>query len=278
MKNISVKSFWCKTAYGLSPDEIAPWKLPRDKHATISVIKHKQNDFATVDEYLYDCEQQFKVDYIKRLNGSTEQAWADAMKSMNVQFNKRGRNVVLECLQFGGNKEFWDTFPDEEGIESYFRKCYFYAVDKIGFLHTHENILCAVIITEPNRRNLFIYYLPVTEKWQTKVMSNDKNDYGSILQLTDEDGNLIYRNRSDIGSPLLCHTEFWKCRGGLTSYSDLQEDFYEKISKGYGAKRGKSTSLIMNTNIYQRERFCRYEGDEYDFYDKDYFDDSPLGT
>ncbi|MCH5148163.1 MAG: hypothetical protein J1G05_02200, partial [Clostridiales bacterium] len=136
MKNISVKSFWCKKAYGLSPGDIAPWKLPRDKHATISVIKHKRNDFAAVDEYLFDCEQQFNVDYIKRLNGSTEQAWADTMKSMNVQFNKRGRNVVLECLQFGGNKEFWDTFPDEEEINIYFRKCYFYAVDKIGFLHT----------------------------------------------------------------------------------------------------------------------------------------------
>ncbi len=229
-----------------------------------------------MDEYLSSCEQQFEVEYLRRLNGSAEQAWASAMKSMNVQFHKRGKNIVLECLQFGGNKEFWDDFPDEEEIRAYFRKCYAYAVDKIGFLHTHENIICAVIITEPNRRNLFVYYLPVTESWQVKVMSSNKNEYGTKLQQTDEYGEPLYRKRFDIDNPLLCHTEFWKQRGGLTSYSDLQEDFYEKISKRYGAKRGESTSLIMNTNERQKRRFCRYEDDEYDKYDN--FDDSPFGS
>ncbi|MDE7083606.1 MAG: hypothetical protein K2O81_00020 [Clostridia bacterium] len=40
------------------------------------------------------------------------------------------------------------------------------------------------------------------------------------------------------------NSEFWKRRGGLTSYSDLQEEFYQQISKQYGAKRGVSLSLI----------------------------------
>lgn len=275
---MSVKSYWCEKVYGIKPGEIAPWKLPRDKHATISVITHKQKDFTAMDEYLMNCEQQFEVEYIRRLNGSTEQAWASAMKSMNVQFHKRGKNVVLECLQFGGNKEFWDDFPDEEEIETYFHKCYAYAINKIGFLHAHENIICAVIITEPNRRNLFVYYLPVTESWQVKVMSSNKNERGTKLQQTDKFGKPLYRERLDIDNPLLCHTEFWKQRGGLTSYSDLQEDFYETISKRYGAKRGVSTSLIMNKNKKQKLRFCRYEDDEYDKYDKDYFDDSPFGS
>ncbi|MCM1289580.1 MAG: plasmid recombination protein [Corallococcus sp.] len=273
---MSMRSYWCEKAYGLKPGDIAPWKLPRDKHATISVITHRQKDFATVEEYLLNCEQQFKVDYIRRLNCSAEQAWSNAMKSMNAQFNKRKRNVVLECLQFGGNKEFWDDFPDEEEIEAYFHKCYAYAVNKIGFLGMDENVICAVIITEPNRRNLFVYYLPITEKWQTKVMSNRKNIHGSKLQQTDKNGEPLYRDRLNVDKPLLCHSEFWKQRGGLTSYSDLQEDFYTKISKRYGAKRGESTSLIMNTNEDQKIRFCRFKDDEYDQYDKDYFDDSPF--
>lgn len=275
---MSVKSYWCEKVYGIKPGEIAPWKLPRDKHATISVITHKQKDFTAVDEYLLNCEQQFKVEYIRWLNGSAEQAWASAIESMNVQFHKRGKNIVLECLQFGGNKEFWDDFPNEDEIKAYFHKCYAYAVNKIGFLHTHENIICAVIITEPNRRNLFVYYLPVTESWQVKVMSSNTNERGTKLQQTDKFGEPLYLERLDIDNPLLCHTEFWKQRGGLTSYSDLQEDFYETISKRYGAKRGKSTSLIMNTNKKQKIRFCRYENDEYDKYDKDYFDDSPFGS
>lgn len=61
----------------------------------------------------------------------------------------------------------------------------------------------------------------------------------------------------------------------IESYSDLQEDFYEKISKHYGAKRGESTSRIMNTNEKQKLRFCRFKDDEYDQYYKDYFDDPP---
>ena len=265
-------SYWTKKFYGLEPDEIAPWKLPRDRHATISVITHTQSKLAEVDEYLSECEQQYKVEYIRRLGISTEQAWESAMKSMNARFHKRGKNIVLECLQFGGNKEFWDEFPSEEDIAFYFRECYAYAIRKIGFLHTHENIVCAVIITEPNRRNLFVYYLPVTECWQTKIMSDEKNEYGTKLQQTNDNGEPLYRDRLDIDNPLLCHTEFWKQRGGKTSYSDLQEDFYEQISKRYGAERGKSTSLIMNTNAKQQERFGRFEGDEYD---ESYFDDLP---
>lgn len=75
-------------------------ELPRDKHATISVITHRQNDFTAVDEYLSDCEQRFKVAYIKRLRASAEQAWESVNLKLNAQFNKRKRNVVLECLQF----------------------------------------------------------------------------------------------------------------------------------------------------------------------------------
>ncbi len=128
---MSTKSYWREKVYGIKPSEIAPCKLPRNKHATISVMTHKQKDFAVVDEYLSSCKQQFEVEYIRRLNGSAEQAWANAMKSLNVQFHKRGKNVVWECLQFGGNKEFWHDFPDEEEIKAYFHKCYAYAVNKI---------------------------------------------------------------------------------------------------------------------------------------------------
>ena len=266
---------WSRKDVDLLPEEIAPWKLPRDKHATISVLKHRLSELHTVDEYFSVCEQRFKVEYIKRLSGSTEQIWQATKLKLNAQFNKRGRNVVLECLQFGGNKEFWNDFPNEYEIEGYFKKCYSFAVDKIGYLGTDENIICAVIITEPNRRNLFVYYLPVTAKWKTKIMSKDKNDYGTLLQLTDENGNPLYRENENFDSPLLCRTEFWKQRGGLTSFSALQEDFYEKIYKRYGAKRGESTSLIMNTNERQKIRFCRLTGDEYDKFDKDYFDDMP---
>lgn len=148
----------------------------------------------------------------------------------------------------------------------YFRHCYDFAVSYIGFMQTDKNIICALTVTEPNRRNLFLYYLPVTDKWKVKAMSRDKSENGSKLQLRDSDGNPIYKTRRYVTKPLLCHSEFWKQRGEEMSYSVLQECFYQSVSKRYGAKRGESTSLLKYTTPEQAERFMRCTGDEYDIF------------
>lgn len=255
-------------------EQMRKWGLPREKHATISVITHTAKDFAAIDEYFENCEWQFQTDYLKAMPTTAEQAWQNAMSNLNAHYNKRGKNVVLECLQFGGNSEFWNTFRDEDALHRYFLRCFSFAVDKIGYQGTDKNIICAVVVIEPNRRNLFVYYLPVTDKWKAKVMSNYKSKRGNKLQEYDENGNPVYKSVTDADSPRLCHTEFWKCRGGLTSYSDLQEEFYQQISKQYGTKRGVSLSLIKNTNRQQARRFIRHSGDQYD---ELYFDDMPFG-
>ena len=107
------------------------------------------------------------------------------------------------------------------------------------------------------------------------MVSNIKNDYGTKLQQRSEHGEPLYTPHTDINRPRLSSTEFWKQRGGLTSYSDLQEDFFNKISRKYGAVRGQSTSLLKNTNKAQALRFQREEGDEYD--ELPPFDDMPYG-
>ena len=266
---------WNKKNVALEPEEIAPWKLPRDRHATISVLKHRAEDLQAVDDYLSVCEKQFSVEYLKQMSGTVEQAWQSAIRSLNAELFLRGKNTLLECLQFGGNREFWNGFQNKDDIRAYFQICYEYSIRKIGYLHSRENILCAVIITEPNRRNLFVYYLPVTGRWQTKVVSNIKNSYGTKLQQRSEHGEPMYMPHTDIDRPRLSSTEFWKQRGGLTSYSDLQEDFFNKISCKYGAVRGQSTSLLKNTNKAQALRFQREESDEYD--ELLSFDDMPYG-
>ena len=227
-----------------------------------------------MDDYLLDSEQRFKVEYLKRMNTPVEQAWKAAMESTNAQFHPRGKNTILECLQFGGNREFWGGFASEQDIARYFSECYAYAVEKIGFLRTDENILCAAIITERNRRNLFVWYLPVAEIWQSKVMSDGKSEHGSKLQLRDEYGEPIYNTRCDIDAPRLSSTEFRKARGGLTSFSDLQEDFFVNVSSRYGAERGESKSLLKNTNAEQARRFSREQGDNFD--ERPPYDDLPL--
>ena len=166
------------------------------------------------------------------------------------------------------------NFLSSEAIRRYFSECYRYAIDKIGFLHTHENIICAATITEQVRRNLFVCYLPITERWTSKVMSEDKSERGHRLQQYDEFGEPVYQYYCDIDRPRLSSSAFWKARGGLTSYSDLQEDFFHKVSCKYGAARGESKSLIKNTNAEQAKRFARTDGDLYD--EPPPFDDVPF--
>ena len=268
----TTKFYTSKPTWYAYPDENEQ-RAPRDRHATISVLKFKADELPAVDAYFSDCEQRFHVEYLKRNALPAEQAWKEIMISTNSRYFPRGKNTVLECLQFGGNKEFWSGFADSEAIRHYFSECYRYAVDKIGFLHTHENILCAAIITEQVRRNLFVWYLPITETWTSKVMSENKSERGHRLQQYDEYGEPVYCSRCEIDEPRLSSSAFWKNRGGLTSYSDLQEDFFNKISCKYGAVRGESKSLLKNTNAEQAQRFARANGDLYD--EPPPFDDMP---
>ena len=131
--------YWNKRNVSLDKDEIAPWKLPREKHATISVLLHRENELQTVDDYLATCEELYDVDYKKRLNGSTTEAWNETLNRLHARYNKRKNNKVLECLQFGGNKEFWDGFQSKNEILAYFEKCYEYVVKKIGYMQTDKN-------------------------------------------------------------------------------------------------------------------------------------------
>jgi len=238
--------------------------LIRDKHATISVITFRKDKLSAQDGYLEEVEQTYSVAWLKQKRACFEQEWARVKTELNATFNSRGKNVVLECLQFGGNHEFWDDFPDEYEITTYFRKCYAFAIKIIGYKQTDKNIVCALIVTEPNRRNLFVYYLPITNSWQRKVCGEKRSERGNILQLRDINDEPIYRNEQSDERPLLCHTEFWKQRGGETSYSELQERFYTEISKRYGAERGESHSRLKYTTNEQIRRHFRYDGDSDD--------------
>lgn len=251
---------------GYYSDHDYAWLYPRDKHATISVLAFRQQDLSAQDNYLTEAQAEYSVRWLKRKTGIFQTEIAETIKKLNAQFHPRGKNKVLECLQFGGNHEFWHDFPDEQEIAIYFQHCYDFAVPYIGFLQTDKNIICALTVTEPNRRNLFLYYLPVTDKWKVKAMGSDKSENGNKLQMRDGSGNPIYKTRRFITKPLLCHSEFWKQRGEEMSYSVLQECFYQSVSKRYGAKRGESTSLLKYTTPEQAERFKRCADDEYDMF------------
>ena len=216
------------------------------------------------DDYIKEVEQAYSIVWLKPMSSHFEQEWERIKTELNATFNNRDKNIALECLQFGGNHEFWEDFPNKDEILSYFMKCYAFAIKTIGYKQTDKNIICAVIVTEPRRRNLFVYYLPITNSWQRKVLGHNLSKRGNVLQLRDFAGEPVYRKHYSDERPLLCHTEFWKQRGGETSYSELQERFYTEISRRYGAERGESHSRLKYTVPAQKERFCRFAGDSDD--------------
>ena len=114
MEETTIKFYTDKPTWYAYPEK-GEQKALRDKHATISVIKHRMGKLPAVDDYLCDCEKRFKVEYLKQLNGSVLSAWENTMKELNAQLFPRGKNTVLECLQFGGNKEFWNGYDGRGG-------------------------------------------------------------------------------------------------------------------------------------------------------------------
>ena len=44
----------------------------------------------------------------------SEREW-ESLNRLHARYSKRKNNKVLECLQFGGNKEFWDGFQSKAG-------------------------------------------------------------------------------------------------------------------------------------------------------------------
>lgn len=235
----------------------------RDKHATISVITFRKRKLSEQDDYIREVEQAYSIVWLKPMSSCFEQEWERIKTELHATFNNRGHNVALECLQFGGNHEFWEDFPDKDEILSYFKKCYAFAIKMVGYKQTDKNIVSAIIVTEPNRRNLFVYYLPITNSWQRKVLGDKRSNKGSRLQLRLND-EPVYRKHYSDERPLLCHTEFWKQRGGETSYSELQERFYTEISKCYGAEHGESHSRLKYTVPEQKMRYGRISGDSDD--------------
>ena len=106
-----------------------------------------------------------------------------------------------------------------------------------------------------------------------RVVFKYARERGHRLQQYDEYGEPVYDHRCEIDEPRLSSSAFWKARSGLTSYSDLQENFFNKLSDKYGAVRGESKSLLKNTNAGQAQRFARANSNLYD--EPPPFDDMP---
>lgn len=262
---------WDYHAYQMKVDRA------RDKHATISEFGLNKQEIAKHEAYLEQNKDNIVQTFVPKTMSFMDK-WQYIVNNNFAIYNNRGKNKIMCCLQFGGNLEFFESFPNKKAIDAYFQECYQFALDLVGYKHTDRNIVCAYVIYEGNRRNLWVWFVPLTNKWRIRYYVEDPAQPGKKTLLRDEFGEPKYGVKEDKYSPLLSRSEFWAQHGGLVSFSWLQESFWQKVSKKYGAKRGESSSYFYNTCDEQAKRYFRYEGDDIDDDNDDkhfYVDDDP---
>ena len=109
---------------------------------------------------------------------------------------------------------------------------------------------------------MHLYYVPITEKWQSKVYAKDENgkvlrtEKGTPIQAKDENGKILYEQHEDLTAPKLSRTEFWRVRGGQSSYRQMQDRFYQSVGKDYKLERGEigSDREHKKTAVYKQEQ------------------------
>ena len=192
--------------------------------------------------------------------------WNDIKKNLNAQGKETKNGIAFEGMVITAEAKFFEerfgwvkNEPMSPELVEYWRECYDWAVKEIGYQGTDKNIISAVVHADETSLHLQLYYVPITERWQEKVYAKGEDgkvlrtERGTPIQAKDENGKTIYRQVEDLTAPKLSRTEFWRVRGGQTSYSQMQDRFHEEIGKRYGLERGEVGSNAKHRTKAQYE-------------------------
>lgn len=132
---------------------------------------------------------------------------------------------------------------------NFFDRAYKFILQEIGYRGTDKNVISAVIHFDETTPHLQLYYLPIVDKGKKKVyaLGTDgkvlRNAKGSPVQ-EKKNGKSVYKY-VDLKRPKICSSDFWEERGGLLSFGNLQDSFYDCVSIRYGLNAAKS-EVIKN--------------------------------
>ena len=190
--------------------------------------------------------------FFKRTEHGFYTEWQNICKNLNVQFRETKTATAFEGMIVTAESKFfqekfgWEKDkPMPPEMEKFFQDSYQWAVKEIGYRGTDKNIISAVVHCDETSAHLQMYYVPVTERWQEKVYAKDESgkvlrtEKGTPIQQRDEKGKIVYRIKEDLDAPKLSRTEFWRVRGGQTSYSQMQDRFHNEIGQRYDLERGE---------------------------------------
>lgn len=174
--------------------------------------------------------------------------------------------TAFEGMIITSDKEYFEKLgyvPGQEPpqrVREFFDKSYEFAKQEIGFKGTDQNILCASVHYDETTPHLQLYYIPVVDSWKEKVYLKDsdgkilKNENGSPIQARNDKGKIIYNDVVGSDERRINRTQFWQNKGGKTSYTQMQDRYYEQISKEYGLGRGEKGSTREHTTKQEWEQ------------------------
>lgn len=170
--------------------------------------------------------------------------------------------IITADLPFFERLGYENGKPMPKAVKAFFDRSYMFAKEQIGYMGTDKNILSAKIHLDEKTPHLHLYYMPITEKWQSKVYAKGENgkvlrtEKGTPIQAKDENGKILYEQHEDLTAPKLSRTEFWRVRGGQHSYRQMQDRFYQSVGKDYNLERGEigSDREHKKTAVYKQEQ------------------------
>lgn len=207
----------------------------------------------TLQEQVYSKLQDNKIYYndsknTNLLNGAIVTSGKEFFQSLGMKFRESDRTH-----QVGKDKGKPILVPDikteddiPEKVKDFFDDSYHFLEDLVG----KDNVIYAEVHYDEDTPHLHFYFLPVVYEVKRKVFETDTS--GNILyregidkkgnrkmypiQKKDENGKNVYKTEK--GKFLNCD-QFWKDKGGKTSYAKIQDDYNKYITeKGYNLFRG----------------------------------------
>ena len=146
---------WDYHAYQMKVDRA------RDKHATISEFGLNKQEIAKHEEYLEQNKDNIVQTFVPKTMSFMDK-WQYIVNNNFAIYNNRGKNKIMCCLQFGGNLEFFEGFPNEKPLTS--------ATNKQGVIVDMKTKISTMTTTI----NIFILMTPLTK---TYGLLNEKQQF-----------------------------------------------------------------------------------------------------
>lgn len=231
-------------------------------------VEREEKDFLENRNEDIDKSRTHLNEFYKHTENGMYGEWKDTCKNLNVtnSENLKKNAIAFEGMVITSDKEYFEKLgyvPGQEPpqkVKEFFDKSYEFVKQEVGFHGTDKNILCASVHYDETTPHLQVYYVPVVDSWKEKVLKKDengkvvKNEKGSPIQERDSNGKLVWNEVKDSDTRKLSRDSFWKNKGGNKSYTQMQDRYYEQISKEYGLGRGEKGSTKEHTTKQEWEQ------------------------